>query len=408
MCPAATPGGPAAGGPPAGGKGAGAQRSPFRVMVVDDSAVVRGLVTRFLQEDPDLSVAASCPNGLRAVEELQRTPVDVIVLDIEMPVMDGLTALPKLLEVQPGVQVMMASTLTRSNAEVSLKAMAAGAADYIAKPSSTGGMHGTGTYQQELRGKVKALAQQHRRNRGGKSLGPVRPRALGGTVPSQPAGARGPASAAGRPAAQDSGEVRLRAMPSVRPEVLAIGSSTGGPQALFKFLGGLGGISQPVLVTQHMPATFTALLADHIGRQTKLTCSEGRDGDPLAGGHVYIAPGGKHMTVDKDAAGKVRIKLDDGPPENFCKPSVDPMLRSLSRVYGGRLLTVILTGMGSDGLKGAEVSVQAGAHVLAQDEATSVVWGMPRAVAKAGLCSAVLPLGELATAVQKLIVRNAA
>jgi two-component system chemotaxis response regulator CheB len=365
-------------------------------MVVDDSAVVRGLVTRFLQEDPELSVAASCGNGQRAVDELKRTPVDVIVLDIEMPVMDGLTALPKLLEVQPGVQVVMASTLTRSNADVSLKAMAAGAADYLAKPSSTGGMHGTGTYQQELRGKVKALAQQHRRNRGGKSLGPVRPR-------TPAAGA-----AAAKPAAAADGPIKLRPMPTVRPEALAIGSSTGGPQALFKFLGALGPVTQPVLITQHMPSTFTALLADHIGRQTKLTCSEGRDGDPLVGGHVYIAPGGKHMTVHKDAGGKVRIKLDDGPPENFCKPSVDPMLRSLSQVYGGRLLTVMLTGMGSDGLKGAEIAVRGGAHVLAQDEATSVVWGMPRAVAKAGLCSAVLPLGELATAVQKLIVRNAA
>ncbi|MBK1668267.1 chemotaxis response regulator protein-glutamate methylesterase [Rhodovibrio sodomensis] len=375
-------------------------------MVVDDSAVVRGLVTRFLQEDPDLTVAASCGNGQRAVEELKRAPVDVIVLDIEMPVMDGLTALPKLLDVQPGVQIVMASTLTRSNADVSLKAMAAGAADYLAKPSSTGGMHGTGTYQQELRSKVKALAQQHRRTRGGKSLGPVRPPAQGSAkpaaAPARPTGAAAVAAPAG------DGEIKLRPMPTVRPEALAIGSSTGGPQALFKFLSGLGRIAQPVLITQHMPATFTALLADHIGRQTKLTCSEGRDGDPLVGGHVYIAPGGKHMTVEKDAGGKVRIKLDDGPPENFCKPSVDPMLRSLSRVYGGRLLTVILTGMGSDGLKGSEVTVKAGAHVLAQDEATSVVWGMPRAVAKAGLCSAVLPLEELATAVQKLIVRNAA
>jgi two-component system chemotaxis response regulator CheB len=400
-----TAGGSAAGGSPA--RGTGGDSTPFRVMVVDDSAVVRGLVTRFLQEDPQLTVAASCGNGQRAVDELKRTPVDVIVLDIEMPVMDGLTALPKLLEVQPGVQVVMASTLTRANADVSLKAMAAGAADYLAKPSSTGGLHGTGTYQQELRTKVKALAQQHRRNRGGKSLGPVRPQAAGAVKSGSPTA--WPAAPGARAAgASGDGEIKLRAMPSVRPEVLAIGSSTGGPQALFKFLGGLGPIAQPVLITQHMPATFTALLADHIGRQTKLTCSEGRDGDPVVGGHVYIAPGGKHMTVEKDPGGKVRIKLDDGPPENFCKPSVDPMLRSLSRVYGGRLLTVILTGMGSDGLQGSEVAVKAGAHVLAQDEATSVVWGMPRAVAKAGLCSAVLPLGELATAVQKLIVRNAA
>lgn len=403
-----TTGGSAAGGSPA--RGTGGDTTPFRVMVVDNSAVVRGLVTRFLQEDPELSVAASCANGQRAVDELKRTPVDVIVLDIEMPVMDGLTALPKLLEAQPGVQVVMASTLTRSNADVSLKAMAAGAADYIAKPSSTGGLHGTGGYQQELRQKVKALAQQHRRNRGGKSLGPVRPHTRAGTASGKPSAERPGSAGAGRAGAAvaGDGEIKLRPMPSVKPEVLAIGSSTGGPQALFKFLGGLGRIAQPVLITQHMPATFTALLADHIGRQTKLTCSEGRDGDPLLGGHVYIAPGGKHMTVEKDAAGKVRIKLDDGPPENFCKPSVDPMLRSLSRVYGGRLLTVILTGMGSDGLKGAQAAVGAGAHVLAQDEATSVVWGMPRAVAKAGLCSAVLPLGELATAVQKLIVRNAA
>ena len=187
-----TTGGSAAGGAPA--RGTAGDITPFRVMVVDDSAVVRGLVTRFLQEDPELSVAASCGNGQRAVEELKRTPVDVIVLDIEMPVMDGLTALPKLLEVQPGVQVVMASTLTRSNADVSLKAMAAGAADYIAKPSSTGGLHGTGTYQQELRGKVKALAQQHRRTRGGKSLGPVRPHGTGTTAPAATQGTR-PASA---------------------------------------------------------------------------------------------------------------------------------------------------------------------------------------------------------------------
>jgi two-component system chemotaxis response regulator CheB len=379
------------------GRSSGAARGePFQVMVVDDSAVVRGLVTRFLQEDPELVVAASCGNGQRAVDELKRTPVDVIVLDIEMPVMDGLTALPKLLEVQPGVQVVMASTLTRANADVSLKAMAAGAADYLAKPSSTSGLHGTGTYQQELRAKVRALAQQHRRTRGGKAVAPARPRAgadLAGRAPAKPAPEQ---------------PIQLRPMPSLSPEAIAIGSSTGGPQALFKFLGGLGQARQPVLITQHMPATFTSLLADHISRQTAFQCAEGQDGEPLQGGRVYIAPGGKHMTVRKDPDGQVRLKLDDGPPENFCKPSVDPMLRSLSRVYGGRLLTVILTGMGSDGLKGAEVAVKAGASVLAQDEATSVVWGMPRAVAKAGLCSAVLPLEELAAAVKKLLLRNAA
>jgi two-component system chemotaxis response regulator CheB len=381
-----------------GGSGAAGGAAPFQVMVVDDSAVVRGLVTRFLEQDPELQVAASCGNGKRAIEQLQRTPVDVIVLDIEMPVMDGLTALPKLLEAQPGVQVVMASTLTRANAEVSLKAMAAGAADYLAKPSSTSGLHGTGSYQEELRSKVKALAQQHRRTRGGAAVAlarPARPAAA-------PAPARAPAPAA------DDGKISLRPMPTVRPEAIAVGASTGGPQALFKFFAGLGPVGQPVLVTQHMPATFTSLLADHIKRQTKLDCSEAQDGEPIRGGHVYIAPGGRHLLAERDASGTLRLRLDDGPPENFCRPSVDPMLRSMVKLYGSRLLTVILTGMGSDGLKGAEVAVQAGGAVFAQDEASSVVWGMPRAVAKAGLCSAVLPLEELAPAVKKLLSRSAA
>jgi two-component system chemotaxis response regulator CheB len=393
-------------GPPATPAGTGGSRQggggePFRVMVVDDSAVVRGLVSRYLQEDPDLRVAASAGNGQRAIEELKRTPVDVVVLDIEMPVMDGLTALPQLLKTQPGVQVVMASTLTRSNADVSLKAMAAGAADYIAKPTASGSLGGQGDYQRELRQKVKALAQAHRRTRGalpaseapaGPSA-PARP-ASGGTRPPRPAG--------------DEVAVRLRAMPGTRPEAIAIGSSTGGPQALFKFLKGLGPTDAPILITQHMPGTFTALLADHIQRQTGHTCAEARDGEPLAPRRVYVAPGGKHLTVQRQGAGKPTLQLDDGAPENFCKPSVDPMLRSLARIYGGRLLTVILTGMGSDGLRGAEAAVAAGGAVFAQDEATSVVWGMPRAVAKAGLCSAVLPLEELAPAVRKLLVRSAA
>ena len=391
------------GGTAPGGPG----NAPYKVMVVDDSAVVRGLVSRFLQEDPELEVAASAGNGQRAIEQLQRIPVDVIVLDIEMPVMDGMTALPKLLEVQPGVQIVMASTLTRANADVSLKAMAAGAADYLPKPTTSGGLSGTGEYQRELRAKVKALAQAHRRTAGPRpgtsSAGAATAAAAARPAAQRPAGTR-PA----RPAPDDA-PVSLRAMPTLRPEAIAIGSSTGGPQALFKVLRALGPTDQPILVTQHMPGTFTTLLADHISRQTGHTCSEAKDGEPLKGRHVYVAPGGKHLVARREgAAGQVVLRLDDGEPENFCKPSVDPMLRSLSKIYGSKLLTVILTGMGSDGLRGAEVAVAAGGHVFAQDEATSVVWGMPRAVAKAGLCSAVLPLDDIAPAVRKLLVRTAA
>jgi two-component system chemotaxis response regulator CheB len=196
-------------------------------------------------------------------------------------------------------------------------------------------------------------------------------------------------------------------MPSHPPQVVAIGSSTGGPQALFEVISSLGTIKQPVLITQHMPATFTSLLADHIARQTSMPCTEARDGDRLKDGQIYIAPGGYHLIASKDNAG-VKLSLSDAAPENFCRPSVDPMLRSLIDVYDGRCLAVILTGMGSDGLKGCEALVKAGGHVIAQDEESSVVWGMPGAVAKAGLASAVLPIKDIASQLRQITMRSAA
>ncbi|MGH7126422.1 MAG: chemotaxis protein CheB, partial [Stellaceae bacterium] len=192
-----------------------------------------------------------------------------------------------------------------------------------------------------------------------------------------------------------SGEIRLRPMPADRPDVVAIGSSTGGPQALFRLLKSFVTMKQPVLITQHMPATFTTILAEHIVRLTGLAAAEAVDGEPVVASRVYIAPGDYHMIVEAQGGNDRRLRLSKGPQENFCRPSVDPMLRSLARVYGKRVLCAILTGMGSDGLKGGQVLVDAGAAVVAQDEKTSIVWGMPGAVATAGLCSAVLPIDEL-------------
>jgi two-component system chemotaxis response regulator CheB len=190
--------------------------------------------------------------------------------------------------------------------------------------------------------------------------------------------------------------------------MIAIGSSTGGPQALFKLLGGLGGhVSQPILITQHMPATFTSLLAGHISRASSAECTEATDGEAIVPGHIYLAPGDFHMLAERTESGKV-IRLTKAERENFCRPSVDPMLRSLAAIYGPRLLVLILTGMGSDGCKGAEAVVAAGGSVIAQDEETSVVWGMPGAVASAGMCSAVLALSDIAPYVRKLVVRSAA
>jgi two-component system chemotaxis response regulator CheB len=383
-------------------------RGPYRVMVVDDSAVVRGMTTRFIEADPELQVVASVGNGQRAIDMLSRAEPEVVVLDIEMPVMDGLTALPKLLEAKPGLQVIMSSTLTKANADVTIRALRAGAADYVTKPSNRG-LSNESEFQDEIRTKVKGLAAAARRSSGGT------PASKREAPPENDFERRAnallressPRAPTGRPAVSEKGDIKLRSMPSLPPQVLAIGSSTGGPQALFEVIGNLGAIKQPVLITQHMPATFTSLLADHISRQSQLPCAEARDGDRLSEGRIYVAPGGYHLLAERHG-GEVRLRLSDGPPENFCRPSVDPMLRSLIDIYGSRTLALILTGMGSDGLRGCESLVRAGGHVVAQDEASSVVWGMPGAVAKAGLCSAVLPLKDIAGKLRQITMRSAA
>ena len=350
-------------------------------MVVDDSAVIRGLLARSLEADPDLAVVASVGDGQQALNALQRHDIEIVILDIEMPVMDGLTALPKIIATKPGLPVLIASTLTRRGATVSLKALSLGAADYVTKPGSSA-LTTADEFKRELIGKVKGLAQARRQSRGEPTPSPAR---HGDAAPT-PAGA---------PLARSS-EIRLRPMPGHEPpEVVAIGSSTGGPQALFRLLKALGAIKQPLLITQHMPATFTTILAEHIVRLTGLAAAEASDGEPVAASRVYIAPGDYHMIVEAQAGKQRRLRLSKEPPENFCRPSVDPMLRSLAQIYGNRVLCAILTGMGSDGLKGGQALVAAGSAVVAQDEKTSIVWGMPGAVATAGLCSAVLPIDEL-------------
>lgn len=363
----------------------------IRVMVVDDSAVIRGLITKMLEDDPAITVAVSAGNGEVAVSNLARHDIDVIILDIEMPVMDGLTALPKLLEVDPNVKIIMASTLTARNADISLRALEAGAADYVPKPTSAREIGMGGEFRRELQEKVKALGLARRRARilRGASERP-----------------KGAASAPIKAAIGPIGPVSLRKPGTEKPDVLTIGSSTGGPQALFTFLGKLGkDIKLPILITQHMPATFTAILADHINRLTGWPCSEAKDGDVITSGHIHLAPGGYHMLVTTKGAQRV-LSINDGPPENFCKPAVDPMFRSIAKTFGARVMAVVLTGMGSDGAKGGTEIADAGGTLIAQDEKTSVVWGMPGAAAAAGICSAVLPLEELASYVAKHVGRG--
>ncbi len=373
---------------------AAASAEPVRVMVCDDSAVIRGLITRALEAESDIKVATSVANGQQAVNSLRRTDVDVIVLDIEMPEMDGLTALPLLLEQNPAVKVVMASTLTTRGAEVTLKAMQLGAADYVAKPSSTRDISGPTSFKSELIEKVRALGQQAKRH--------SRARPFSAAAGARPRTATSPiAPTAPAPAAR----VTTRPAATRAPEVIAIASSTGGPQALFQVIGALGpGLRQPILITQHMPATFTAILADHISRQCKVACAEAKNGEPVVNGRVYLAPGDYHMLVVSEGTTR-KIRLTQDPPVNFCRPAADPMLASLAKVYGRGVLALVLTGMGQDGRDGCKAVVDAGGSVMAQDEATSVVWGMPGAVATAGLASQVLAVTEIGPAALRLAQR---
>jgi two-component system chemotaxis response regulator CheB len=560
---------------------------PYKVLIVDDSAIVRGLVTRMLQEDDDIEVVGSVANGEDALGVMrQEIGIEAVVLDIEMPVMDGLTALPKLLEIDPTVRVIMASTLTKRNADISFQAMTLGAVDYIPKPSSAKDLNVGEGFRAELLDKVKAWAEQRRKMLGADQarleeiheeqvvvddvdtaerheelpesaapeddasatekpagdapapfraelsaehqilqkpgrvqrkrftaelrprpthqpgrLGPMstrpmpqpqHPQHVQPVSPAQGQGKEGGATTINRDAAtqttnmpardpgrlireaaiaagdakatganvkpstrQTSGgavgggavarnapvkQAPQRAAPAARSpaaaaaarakaptgaaapapakrvitggqisllpekrlnvEAIAIGSSTGGPQALFEVLRGLAGVRQPIFITQHMPATFTTILAEHITRLTGLKCQEGQTGMQIQGGQVYLAPGDYHMVIEGRGNSR-KIVLNQNPPENFCRPSVDPMLRSLVESYGGNILTAILTGMGQDGMLGGRAVVGAGGMVVAQDEQTSVVWGMPGAAAHAGICSAVLPVGGIAAYIKK-------
>ncbi|GAA3840626.1 chemotaxis response regulator protein-glutamate methylesterase [[Pseudomonas] carboxydohydrogena] len=361
----------------------------IRIMVVDDSAIIRGIISRWIEAETDMVVAASCRTGLDAVNQIERINPDAVILDIEMPDMDGITALPLLLAKKRDLVVIMASTLTLRNAEISLKALSLGAADYIPKPESNH-LGGADTFRHELVQKIRHLTARLVRRR----------------VPSPPlAPSAAPSALAAHAAAPFApAKFSLRPFHKTRPQALLIGSSTGGPQALTALAAGLAPVVDrvPVLITQHMPPAFTTILAQHIGRASSRPAQEGVEGQIVKPGNIYIAPGGLHMRVGRQG-GNVAIALDDGPQINFCRPAVDPLFMSAIDVWRGDLLAVILTGMGSDGMRGGKDIVAAGGNVIAQDEATSVVWGMPGAAAQAGICSAVLPLNQIGQKIQKIL-----
>src|SRR3954465_5840280 len=366
--------------------GSSREAGPLRVMVVDDSVVIRGLISRWIGAEHDMEVAASLRTGLEAVNQIERINPDVAVLDIEMPELDGISALPQLLAKKRDLVIIMASTLTRRNAEISFKALSLGAADYIPKPESTREASAAETFHHDLIQKIRHLGARARRR--------ASPAASPAVAPA-PERAR---EVAVQPAAAPVAQLQLARRPfsMLAPRVLLIGSSTGGPQALMTLVADIGPVIDrfPVLITQHMPPTFTTILAEHLARASRRPAHEAVDGEIVKPGRIYLAPGGRHMRVVRHGA-DTAIALDDGPPVNFCKPAVDPLFTSAIDVWHSGVLGLVLTGMGSDGMRGGREIVAAGGSVIAQDEATSVVWGMPGAAAHAGICAAVLPLGQI-------------
>jgi two-component system chemotaxis response regulator CheB len=340
------------------------------VLVADDSALVRRLVTGVLSEAPGIQVVGTAVNGEQALAKVDELRPDIVTLDIEMPVMDGLTAMRELRRRHPRLPVIMFSTLTKDGAAATLDALEAGASDYITKPTNSLSLaESLGEVRDQLIPRVRALTARRL---------PSRPPAAATPAPAEP-----PAATASRPQ-------RMRS--NLLPQIVAIGSSTGGPDALAKVLGSLSerpGV--PVVVVQHMPPVFTSMLANRLDRLGPASVVEAEDGQLLSPGVVYIAPGGRHLEVQRRGAGTYTF-LHDREPENYSRPSVDVLFRSVAVAYPGSAVAVVLTGMGHDGRQGCERIGATGSLVVAQDQPTSVVWGMPGAVTEAGLADTVLPL----------------
>ena len=351
--------------------------SRIRVLIVDDSAVMRSLLRSVVSMDSALEVAGTAPDGLSALNALSIVRPDLVLLDVEMPVMDGLETLKQMRERAPRLPILMCSALTKRGAQVTIESLASGASDYVAKPAGqTSREAATQALAAELIPKIRALTMRR----------------------SLPFAAR---NTNGFPAAA-AVNVSARRASLNTPAAVLIGVSTGGPAALDAILPGLpASFPLPVFVVQHMPDLFTRQLAERLNTRCALSVREAAEGMAVRPGQVYIARGDWHMKLSAAPGHPLTLHLDQGPPENHCRPSVDVLFRSAAQVYGGNLLAVMLTGMGHDGLAGTRTLHERGAAIVAQDEASSAVWGMPGAIVHEHLAHVVLPLRQITAEIMR-------
>jgi len=362
---------------------------PLRVLIADDAVVVRRILTTVIDEDPDLEVCGVAANGAIALQKLEQLKPDIITLDIEMPEMDGLQALAALRKINRDIPVIMFSTLTERGAAATLEALSLGASDYVTKPANVGSVNAAmESVRRELIPRIKSLCK----------------RPLSSSAASGGAGIAGVAGAPTRTNAFPPLGRSVTAAPSSgRVDVVAIGASTGGPIALSTVLAALPkDLRVPVVVTQHMPPVFTRLLAQRLDSSIAIEVREAERGDLLRPGLVLIAPGDYHMAFRRTSLG-IEVDLNQGAPVNYCRPAVDVMFNSIASLYRGDVLAVVLTGMGHDGRDGCATLKEKGAQVVAQDEATSVVWGMPGAVASAGLADSLLPIDQIGPKIVSIV-----
>lgn len=349
---------------------------PIRILVVDDSVVIRKVLCEALASDPGVEVAGTASDGRIALAKIAQLNPDLITLDVEMPNMSGLETIGEIRKLRPKLPIIMFSTLTESGARTTLDALALGASDYVTKPSNTGSLDVTmARIKQDLLPKIKALCGRRLFD---KTHVPPQPKKATAAPPGAP-------------------------RPDARVDILAIGTSTGGPNALAELLPAISSdFPVPIVIVQHMPPLFTRMLSERLDKQCAIAVHEAEPGKKLVPGQAWIAPGDHHMVVERRGT-DVQLAINQAPPENSCRPAVDVLFRSVADTFGTNTLAVVLTGMGSDGVLGAQMVRERGGRVYVQDEASSVVWGMPGQVAAAGWADRIFPLTAMAAEINRYV-----